>query len=137
MNVVKGTSNGPSTTFFCCLSGLLLWEEAFFNKFFCDLYCVGCCALAEVATADAPSDKDPEDQSGVNPLPNVEQADRIAARKIDDLVEHLSLAPQANPESNSGISDHYFDVFFSLISINFSCYKHMNFRCLLLVYLNN
>ena len=83
MYVVKGTRNGPSTTFFCCLSGLLLWKETFLDKFLSNLYCVGSCALAEVATADVPSDKDPEDQSGVNLLPNVEQADRIAARKID------------------------------------------------------
>ena len=50
MNVVKGTRNGPSTTFFCCLSGLLLWEETFFNKLFCDLYCVCCGAFAEVVS---------------------------------------------------------------------------------------
>ena len=76
MNVVKGTRNGPSTTFFCCLSGLLLWQEAFFNTFLCDLYCVGCCALAEI----------------VSNAPEVESVlyRRVAA---DTSNEHVVLAP--------------------------------------------
>ena len=54
---------------------------------------------------------DEKSQITIDPLPNVEQADRIAARKIDDVVEHLFLAPQANPEGNYATCKVDFPVF--------------------------
>ena len=45
--------------------------------------------ITQVSTPDVPSDKEPEEDPGLNPLPNVDPADRIVARQVGNTIERF------------------------------------------------